>query len=192
MTARPKPIFAWVARGLAAASLLSLVPLGAYAQEAGGAPSSPGMQTGISIRANVDLVYLPSLGDEVKLSQTSFSAGAMGDIATPANVFDILNRAALAGLTEALAQGARAGRITVVASGCEVGVAGDALKAAAPIGIFVNTTDMEMGRDGKPVFTTRVRFIPDTETAPQTRAPATPDMAPRSFDTIPWGWDGRK
>jgi hypothetical protein len=146
------------------AAAVCLSPFAAEAQtpEAGAAP----FEAGISIRANVDLVYQPAFGNAVTLTQTSFATGAMGENATSEYVFEILNQAALAGLNQALAHGAMSGRVTVVATGCHVGVAGNTLKAAAPMGIFVNTTEMERGDDGNVHYRTRVRFIPDTATAP--------------------------
>jgi hypothetical protein len=162
MTATPQWAFARIAF---LAPLVSFAPLAAMAQEA--APGQgQAVQSGISIRANIDLVFQPAFRDKVTLMQKSFAAGAMGPNATSEYVFGVLNEAALAGLNEALAQGARTGRITVVATGCHVGVSPGGLDAATPAGIFINTTDMEVGDDGIAHFRTRVKFIPDYAVAP--------------------------
>ena len=137
--------------------------------------SLPG-QSGITIRASVDVVFQPAFREDTRLMQSSFTAGAMGPNATTEYIFDILSRAALDGLNQALAQGAKTGRVTVVATGCEVGVSGNGLQAAAQVGIFINTTDMEVGDDGVAHFRTRVKFIPDEAVAPG--AVTNPDAVP--------------
>lgn len=156
-----------IARGVAFACSLALAPA-AFAQEA--APDVPQQtplsQTGISIRANVDVVFQPAFREDTRLMQSSFAAGAMGPNATQEYIFGLLNQAALQGLNQALAQGAKAGRVTVVATGCEVGVSGNGATAAQQVGIFINTTDMEVGEDGIAHFRTRVKFIPDDAVAP--------------------------
>jgi uncharacterized membrane protein (UPF0136 family) len=165
---------------MAAVSTVWLAPL-AMAQEVAPQPPIPiPMESGVSLRINVDLVYKTAFGSDLQLVQNSFAAGAMGHNATSDYVFDLLNKAALAGLNSALQQGAKSGRVTVVASGCHVGVAGNLLQTVAPAGIFVNTTDMELGADGVAHFRTRVKFIPDSETAPGALSPDAPaqDAAP--------------
>jgi len=124
------------------------------------------MSNGIAIRAQVDVVFQPGLSDSVSVLQNQFATGAMGVNATTEYIFEILNKAALDGLQEALYRGARSGRVTVVATGCEVGMAGAELRSYAPVGVFINTTDMLVGDDGKAHFRTNVKFIPDP--APQT------------------------
>lgn len=127
---------------------------------------TPLSQTGISIRANVDVVFQPAFREDTKLMQSSFAAGAMGPNATTEYIFSLLNHAALEGLNQALAQGAKTGRVTVVATGCELGVSGTGTTAAQQVGIFINTTDMEVGNDGQVHFRTRVKFIPNEAVAP--------------------------
>ena len=156
-----------MARAVVLAAALALAPA-AFAQEAApdllqqAAPAA----SGISIRANVDVVFQPAFREDTRLMQSSFTAGAMGPNATTEYIFDILNQAALQGLNQALAQGAKTGRVTVVATGCEVGVLGTGATAAAQVGIFINTTDMEVGEDGIAHFRTRVKFIPNEAVAP--------------------------
>jgi hypothetical protein len=163
MTAIPQWAFARIAF---LAPLVSFAPLAATAQEAPGETQGQAVQSGISIRANIDLVFQPAFHDKVTLMQKSFAAGAMGANATSEYVFGVLNEAALAGLNEALAQGAKTGRITVVATGCHVGVSPGGLDAATPVGIFINTTDMEVSEDGIAHFRTRAKFIPDMPSPP--------------------------
>lgn len=158
--------------GLAVASAVWFAPLAFAPPASAQAPESPGLmpqaiplENGISLRINVDLVFQPAFGSEIKLLQNSFAAGATGPSATSDYVFELLNRTALSGLNEALAQGAKSGRVTVVASGCQVGVAGSSVQAVAPMGVFINTTHMDVV-DGVAKFRTRVNFIPDTAIAP--------------------------
>jgi hypothetical protein len=174
-----------IARAVLLASVLSLAPA-ALAQEAAANPSQtdlpqqaapqsvPG-QGGISIRANVDVVFQPAFREDTRLMQSSFTAGAMGPNATTEYIFSLLSKAALQALNQALAQGAKTGRVTVVATGCEVGVSGNGLQAAQ-VGIFINTTDMEVGEDGIAHFRTRVKFIPNEAVAPG--AVTDPDALP--------------
>lgn len=119
------------------------------------------LQSGIAIRAQIDVVFQPGLGDSVSVLQNQFTTGAMGVNATTEYIFEVLNQAALNGLQEALMRGARSGRVTVVATGCEVGVEGRQLRSYAPVGVFINTTDMLVGADGMARFHTSVKFIPD-------------------------------
>jgi hypothetical protein len=170
-----------MARAALLASALSLAPA-AFAQEAAPdlspqeAPQGVPGQSGITLRASVDVVFQPAFREDTKLMQSSFTAGAMGPNATTEYIFNILNQAALQGLNQALAQGAKTGRVTVVATGCEVGVLGTGATAAAQVGIFINTTDMEVGDDGIAHFRTRVKFIPNDAVAPG--AVTDPDALP--------------
>jgi hypothetical protein len=165
-----------IARVALLAPALLLAPA-AFAQEA--EPAAPQQavpaQSGISIRANVDVVFQPAFREDTKLMQSSFTAGAMGPNATEEYIFGLLSNAAMQGLNQALAQGAKTGRVTVVATGCEIGVSGAGIQAAQ-VGIFINTTDMEVGDDGIARFRTRVKFIPNDAVAPG--AVTDPDALP--------------
>lgn len=132
------------------------------------------VQSGVAIRAQIDVVFQPGLSDSVSVLQNQFTTGAMGVNATTEYIFAILNQAALNGLQEALYRGARSGRVTVVATGCEVGLEGRELRTYAPVGVFINTTDMVVGDDGQARFHTSVKFIPDTA-AGTSGAPTLPD-----------------
>ncbi|HVY90968.1 MAG TPA: hypothetical protein VG942_19020 [Hyphomonadaceae bacterium] len=146
-------------------------------------PSIGEIEKGISISAQVDLVFQPP-GGSVKMLQNNFRTGAAEENATPNFVFEVLNQAALAGLDQALQQGAQSGRVCVVATSYHVGLGSDGIKAAAPIGVFINTTDMEVV-DGKANFHTHIQFIPDGSGSsppasgdwlqPQTPQPINPD-----------------
>lgn len=145
-----------------AATAFCLAPLSAAAQEFNEQGSAPEMvESGISINAQVDLVFQQASGEPMRMLQNSFSAGAVGANATSEYVFDLLNGAAMSGLNEALAQGARSGRVTVVATSCHVGMDGKAIRTVVPLGVFINTTEMNVGEDGNAQFRTRIKFIPD-------------------------------
>src|SRR5690242_20331710 len=107
-----------------------LSPLGAHAQAP--ASSADDVQNGISISAQVDLVFQPP-GGSVKMLQNNFRTGAAEENATADFVFEVLNQAAMAGLGQALQQGAQAGRVCVVATSYQVGLANDGIRQAAPI-----------------------------------------------------------
>lgn len=160
---KSRPMWSIVAAGtVLAASAVCLAPLRASAQEFAepGSGAEP-LEHGISITAQVDLVFQQASGEPMRMLQNNFSAGAMGANATSEYVFDLLNGAAMAGLNEALAQGARSGRVTVVATSCQVGMSGKAIRAVNPVGVFINTTEMNVDDNGKASFRTRIKFIPD-------------------------------
>jgi hypothetical protein len=150
-----------IARNALVASAISFAPLAAGAQEVRPESDSGPIEHAISISAQVDLVFQQASGDPVRMLQNNFSAGAMGANATSEYVFGLLNDAALNGLNQALALGARTGRITVVATSCQVGMDGQAIRAVVPLGVFINTTEMNVGDDGQAHFRTRVKYIPD-------------------------------
>ncbi len=151
-----------VARLALIVSAACAAPLGASAQEPfAPLPEIEVLENGISIQAHVNVTFQPAYSGGVTMMQNSFAAGAMGQNATSEYVFEILNQAALVGLNQALAQGATSGRVTVVAVGCEIGVAGSAIRDWSPMGVFINTTDMDVGENGVANFYTRIQFIPD-------------------------------
>lgn len=120
----------------------------------------PASENGISLRAQVDVMFQPEEGGPVVLMQNAFATGAAGQNLSSEYIFDILNRAALAGLDEALAKGARSGRANVVAVCYQFGVDGDSMHSLAPMGVFINTTDMDVLPDGKAAFHTNIKFVP--------------------------------
>ena len=122
-------------------------------------PEATPIESGISIRAQVDLMFQPAVGSSITVLQNSFETA--GANASSDYIFQVLDQAAMAGLSQALAQGAKSGRVTVVATSCQIGLSDNMIRAWAPIGVFINTTDMSVGDDGKADFHTRIKFIPD-------------------------------
>lgn len=122
-------------------------------------------ENGISVRAQVDVMFQKEDGGPTVLVQDSFITGASGQNLSSEYIFEILNRAALAGLDGALMQGATSGRVNVVAVCYQFGVEGDSFHSLAPLGVFINTTDMDVLPDGKAAFRTNVKFIPPTVAA---------------------------
>lgn len=156
------PLAGALARFALAMSAVCAAPPGASAQQSfEPLPEAEVLENGISIQAHVNVTYQPAYTGGVTMRQNSFAAGAMGQNATSEYVFEILNQAALAELNQALAQGAISGRVTVVAIGCEIGVSGSAIRDWSPVGVFINTTDMDVGENGVANFHTRIQFIPD-------------------------------
>lgn len=169
--------FRSLAAGLASGAVLAaLAPL-ASAQEAPGAQwgeTTPG--GGISVRAQIDVMYQPPDGGPAVLMQNAFQTGAEGQNLSSEYVFDILNRAVLAGVDQALAKGAKEGRISVVAMCYAYGLSDQGVHSLTPMGVFINTTDMDVV-DGKAALHTNVKYVPPVgrQTGP---APALPTPAP--------------
>ena len=145
---------------LASGMLLFAVAPSASAQVFRDVPWDAPAENGISVRAQVDVMFQPDNGGQVVLMTNAFQTGASGQNLTSEYIFDILNRAALEGLDEALAKGAKSGRVNVVAVCYAFGVDGDALHSLSPMGVFINTTDMDVLPDGKAAFRTNFKFIP--------------------------------
>jgi hypothetical protein len=134
-------------------------------------------ENGISVRAQVDVMFQTDAGEKVVLMTNAFQTGASGQNLSSEYVFEVLNRAALEGLDEALAKGAKTGRVNVVAVCYAFGVEGDNFHSLAPMGVFINTTDMDVLPDGKAAFRTNVKFIPPAGMG----APPTEDDASGTF-----------
>ena len=145
---------------LASSVLLFAAAPSAAAQVFRDVPWDAPAESGISLRAQIDVMFQPDDGGQVVLMQNAFQTGASGQNLTSEYIFEILNRAALAGLDEALVKGARSGRVNVVAVCYQFGVDGDSFHSLAPMGVFINTTDMDVLPDGKAAFRTNVKFIP--------------------------------
>ena len=167
--------FRALAAGLASGAVFAaLAPL-AGAQEApegqwGGALAGGG----VSVRAQIDVLFQPPDGGPAVLMQNAFETGAEGQNLSSDYVFDVLNRAVLAGVDQALAKGARAGRVNVVAI-CYVYDLNDAgVHALTPMGVFINTTDMDVTADGKAALHTNVRYVPPLDRPPAARPEALP------------------
>lgn len=164
MSRRPSPVrnpARRLAAGLASGAVLLASAPAASAQVFRDVPwDQPTSENGISMRAQIDVVFQPVDGGPVVLMQNGFTTGAAGQNLSSEYIFEILDRAALAGLDEALAKGARSGRVNVVAVCYQFGVTGDSVHSLAPLGVFINTTDMDVTPDGTPAFHTNVKFIP--------------------------------
>lgn len=149
-----------LAVSLASGMLLLAAAPSASAQVFRDVPWDMPAENGISVRAQVDVTFRPEGGGQVVLMTNAFQTGASGQNLSSEYIFDILNRAALEGLDEALAKGAKTGRVNVVAVCYAFGVEGDSLHSLAPMGVFINTTDMDVLPDGKAAFRTNFKFIP--------------------------------
>ena len=117
-------------------------------------------QLGISVHARVDVLFTPPGMDTPILLQRSFETGAASVNISSQYVFDVLNEAVLAGVDEALAGGAQTGRISVVAFCYSFGVDGEGVQSLAPMGVFINTTDLNVMPEGVASLRTNVKVIP--------------------------------
>ena len=104
-------------------------------------------------------------GDAVKSgvasrTQRSFETGAASVNISSQYVFDVLNEAVLAGVDQALAGGAQTGRISVVAVCYSYGVDGEGVRSLAPMGVFINTTNLNVTADGNAALHSNLRVIP--------------------------------
>ena len=166
--------FRALAAGLASGVVLAATAPLASAQEAPGAQwgeAAPG--GGISVRAQIDVMYQPPDGGPAVLMQNAFQTGAEGQNLSSDYVFEILNRAVLAGVDQALAKGAKEGRISVVAMCYAYGLSDQGVHSLIPMGVFINTTDMDVV-DGRAALHTNVKYVPpvDRQTGPAPVLPA--------------------
>lgn len=125
-----------------------------------GAPDTLASGRGISMRAQVDVLYTPPGASAPILVQKAFETRATAINLNSQYVFDILNDAVLAGVDQALAGGAQTGRISVVAVCYTYDVAGVGDQALSPMGVFINTTDLDVLPNGHAALKTNVRVIP--------------------------------
>ena len=119
-----------------------------------------GPQLGISVHATIDVLYVPPGATNPILIQKAFETRASAVNMSSQYVFDVLNEAALSGVDQALAGGAKTGRISVVAVCYSYGVDGQGVQLLAPMGVFINTTDLSVQREGIASLRTNVRVIP--------------------------------
>ena len=117
-------------------------------------------QLGISVHARVDVLFTPPGTDTPVLIQRSFETGAASVNISSQYVFDVLNEAVLAGVDQALAGGAQTGRISVVAVCYSYGVDGEGVRSLAPMGVFINTTNLNVTADGNAALHSNLRVIP--------------------------------
>ncbi len=121
--------------------------------------AAPQMGQGISIRARIAGLYFPPGGSEPILVQRAFTTSAATDQSSQ-YVFDVLNDAALDGVNQALAGGATAGRVSVVAMCYAYGRDNSGAPSMLPMGLFINTTDMNVLPDGKASVHSNIRIVP--------------------------------
>ncbi len=117
-------------------------------------------QLGVSVHARIDVLYTPPGADTPVLIQRSFETGSASVNVSSQYVFEVLNEAVLAGVDQALAGGAQTGRISVVAVCYSFGVDGEGVRSLAPMGVFINTTDLSMTADGNAALRSNLRVIP--------------------------------
>jgi hypothetical protein len=156
---RMAPIIIASALALLGVFLASGDALGQSAPEDHSLSGVPDKDTAISISAQVSLVWQTDA--QIMVANTSFRDNRLGAEATNGVVIDTLQKAAVTALSEAAMSGARTGHVDVVATVYRF--AGDAalVDAWAPVGIFINTTDMAVETGGQAAFHTRVQFIQD-------------------------------
>ncbi len=118
-------------------------------------------QFGISVHATIDVLYVPPGASSPILIQKTFETRAASVNMSSQYVFDVLNEAVLAGVDQALAGGAQTSRVSVVAVCYSFGVDGEGgAQLLAPMGVFINNTDMTLTADGNAALRTNVKVIP--------------------------------
>ena len=125
-----------------------------------GAPDTIPAGRGISMRAQIDVLYTPPGASKPVLVQTSIETRSSAINLNSQYVFDVLNNAVLAGAEQALAGGAQTGRISVVAVCYTYDIGGVGDQALAPMGVFINTTDLDVLPNGHASLRTNVKVIP--------------------------------
>jgi len=129
----------------------------------GAQPAVPDMipaGRGISMRAQIDVLYTPPGATAPILVQKAIETRSAAVNLNSQYVFDVLNNAVLAGVDQALAGGAQTGRISVVAVCYTYDVGGVGDQALAPMGVFINTTDLDVLPNGHAALRTNVKVIP--------------------------------
>lgn len=117
-------------------------------------------ESGITVRAQIDVMYTPLGGGAPVLVQKAIETRSGAINQSSQFVFDVLNSAALAGVNQALANGAITGRVSVVAVCYSYGVGDTGAPLVAPMGVFINTTDLSLLPDGNAALRTNVKVIP--------------------------------
>ena|GEM_PF-1681798 len=147
----------------ASAQEYELVPPAQSGAQLGAQPTVPDMipaGRGISMRAQIDVLYTPPGATAPILVQKAIETRSAAVNLNSQYVFDVLNNAVLAGVDQALAGGAQTGRISVVAVCYTYDVGGIGDQALAPMGVFINTTDLDVLPNGQAALRTNVKVIP--------------------------------
>ena len=149
-----------IASGMALQSALPTIEAQEYElvppAESGAAPTTG---QGIAVRARIDVLFFPPGGAEPILVQRAFETSAATNQSSQF-VFDVLNNAALEGVNKALAGGATSGRISVVAMCYAYGPDENGAQAMSPMGLFINTTDLNVTPDGKAAVHSNIQVMP--------------------------------
>ncbi len=174
---RMRRLAAGIASGMALQSALPMVEAqeyervspvegesGARSSDAlGSSPNStlvaPLTGQGVAVRARIDVLYYPPGGKEPVLVQRAFETSA-ATTQSSQYVFDVLNNAALDGVTQALAGGALSGRVSVTAVCYAYGVDDTGSQSVLPMGLFINTTDLKVMPDGGTALHTDIKVMP--------------------------------
>ncbi len=129
----------------------------------GASPNSgfvaPPTGQGVAVRARIDVLYYPPGGKEPVLVQRAFETSA-ATTQSSQYVFDVLNNAALDGVTQALAGGALSGRVSVTAVCYAYGVDDSGSQSVLPMGLFINTTDLKVMPDGGTALHSDFKVLP--------------------------------
>lgn len=120
-------------------------------------------ELGISVHAQIDVLYVPPGATAPVLVHRTFETRASAVNLSSQYVFEVLNEAALSGVDQALAGGAQTGRISVVAVCYSYGLDGREIQSLAPMGVFINTTDLNVLPEGVASLRTSVKYIPPAE-----------------------------
>lgn len=121
--------------------------------------ATPQAGQGVSVRARIDVLFFPPGGSEPILVQRAFTTSAATNQSSQ-YVFEVLNNAALEGVNQALAGGATAGRISVVAMCYAYGPDNNGAPSLLPMGLFINTTDLNVLPDGKASVHSNIQIVP--------------------------------
>jgi hypothetical protein len=116
---------------------------------------------GITLTAQVSGVFELDGAEGVSIVRTNFADQAFGENATQAYVMACLEQASTLTLSDALSKGARSGRIDVIAIVYELDAPSAGRSPFAPLGLFINSTELTLDSNGRPVLSKRVRYIPD-------------------------------
>ena len=161
-----------IASGMALQSALPMVeaqeyelvpPVEGKSGALSGSPGSgfvaPPTGQGVAVRARIDVLYYPPGGKEPVLVQRAFETSA-ATTQSSQYIFDVLNNAALDGVTQALAGGAQSGRVSVTAVCYAYGVDESGSQSVLPMGLFINTTDLKVMADGGTALHTDIKVVP--------------------------------
>jgi hypothetical protein len=147
-----------IASGMALQAALPMVEAQEY-ELVPPAESGLSAERAITVRAKIDVLYFPPGGSEPILVQRAFETSAATNQSSQ-YVFDVLNNAALEGVNQALAGGAQTGRVNVVAICYSYDVDGNGVQSLRPMGMFFNTTDLNVMPNGQTALHSDIKVVP--------------------------------